>query len=302
MFAPTTQATTRAHCAQRWVWRERANTERRGALQRRWVSSAVDACSVDASTVAETKIAVRSASPRALTVLEQERVPAVLHEDRCVDLAPAQVYARLLDEGVYLCSERTMYRILAARSEVRERRAQRRLPRYAAPELLATQPNELWSWDITKVKGPTPSLWYHLYVMLDVFSRCEVGWILAPKESAALATTLMRACCKREVIGSGHLAIHADRGASMKSKPVALLLAHPGTTPSIATAAWPCTIRGTFTRASPKSATRLTPLCSLPSTLPIHTESSIDRRLQQHCHAQCGSTHRNPLATPNFAQ
>jgi putative transposase len=174
----------------------------------------------------------RPSPPRALDAGERAVVLAVLHEDRFVDLAPAQVYAMLLDEGVYHCAERTMYRLLAANAEVRERRAQRRHPVYAAPELLATGPNQLWSWDITKLKGPTTWSWYHLYVILDVFSRYVVGWMLAPRESAILAETLIATCCAREGIGREQLTLHADRGSSMTSKPVALLLAELGVTKS----------------------------------------------------------------------
>ena len=175
---------------------------------------------------------VRPPPPRALAPVERDRVLAVLHEDRFVDLAPAQVYAQLLDEGVYHCAERTMYRVLSAHREVRERRAQRRHPVYTAPELLATAPNQLWSWDITKLKGPTTWSWYHLYVILDVFSRYVVGWMVAPRESALLAERLIAACCTREGIGPNQLTLHADRGSAMVSHPVALLLADLGVTKS----------------------------------------------------------------------
>ena len=176
--------------------------------------------------------APRPTPPRALTDTEQHRVLAVLHAPRFVDLAPAQVYATLLDEGVYLCAERTMYRVLASRHEVRERRAHRRHPVYAAPELLATTPNQLWSWDITKLKGPTTWTWYQLYVMLDVFSRYVVGWRLAPYESGVLAEDFIATCCVRERIGRDQLTIHADRGPAMIAKPVAHLLADLGITKS----------------------------------------------------------------------
>jgi len=161
---------------------------------------------------------------------ERAQVLAVLHEPRFLDLAPAEVYATLLDEGTYHCSERTMYRLLAAQRETRERRAQRRHPHYAAPELLATAPNQLWSWDITKLKGPTTWSWYHLYVLLDVFSRYVVGWMIAPRESAALAERLIATSCERQGILRDQLTLHADRGSSMTSKPVALLLADLGVT------------------------------------------------------------------------
>lgn len=172
----------------------------------------------------------RASPARALRPEERAQVLTVLHEPRFLDLAPAEVFATLLDEGTYHCSERTMYRVLAAQSEVRERRAQRRHPHYTAPELLATAPNQLWSWDITKRKGPTTWSWYHLYVLLDVFSRYVVGWMIAPRESAALAERLIATSCERQGILRGQLTLHADRGSSMTSKPVALLLADLGVT------------------------------------------------------------------------
>jgi putative transposase len=172
----------------------------------------------------------RRSSPRALSVAECTAVLAVLHEPRFVDLAPAEVYATLLDEGRYLCSERTMYRLLAAHREVRERRNQLRHPRYAAPELLARRPNELWSWDITKLLGPAKWTYFYLYVMLDVFSRYVVGWMVAHRESAALAERFIRETCARQGIAREQLTIHADRGPAMTSKPVALLLADLGVT------------------------------------------------------------------------
>jgi putative transposase len=157
-------------------------------------------------------------------------VLARLHEPRFVDLAPAEVYATLLDEGAYLCSERTMYRLLARRGEVRERRDQLRHPTYAAPELLASRPNELWSWDITKLLGPSKWTYFYLYVMLDVFSRYVVGWMVANRESATLAQKFIGATCARPDIDRGQLTIHADRGPAMTSKSVAFLLADLGIT------------------------------------------------------------------------
>jgi putative transposase len=157
-------------------------------------------------------------------VLEQ------LHTPRFVDLAPGEVYATLLDEGRYLCSERTMYRVLAAHAEVRERRAQLRHPSYAAPELLARRPNELWSWDITKLLGPAKWTYFYLYVMLDVFSRYVVGWMVAHRESATLAEQFIRETCARQAIAPEQLTVHADRGSAMTSKPVAMLLADLGVT------------------------------------------------------------------------
>ncbi len=172
----------------------------------------------------------RRPSPRALRTEEQTAVLAVLHEPRFVDLAPAEVYATLLDEGRYLCSERTMYRLLTVHQEVRERRNQLRHPRYAAPELLARRPNELWSWDITKLLGPAKWTYFYLYVMLDIFSRYVVGWMVAHRESATLAERFIRETCARQGIGREQLTIHADRGPAMTSKPVALLLADLGIT------------------------------------------------------------------------
>jgi putative transposase len=172
----------------------------------------------------------RPSPPRALAPEERAAVLEVLHEPRFVDLAPAEVYATLLDEKQYLCSERTMYRVLAANREVRERRDQLRHPSYAAPELLATRPNELWSWDITKLMGPAKWTYFYLYVILDVFSRYVVGWMVAERESASLARRLILETADRQGIEPGELTVHADRGSSMKSKLVAQLLADLGIT------------------------------------------------------------------------
>lgn len=154
----------------------------------------------------------------------------VLHEDRFVDKAPPEVYATLLDEGVYLCSIRTMYRILNAVNEVRERRDQLRHPSYHKPELLATGPNEVWSWDITKVRGPGKWQYFSLYVIMDIFSRYVVAWLLAEKEDAKLAELLIADAIRKHKIRPGQLTIHADRGSAMTSKPVACLLAELGVT------------------------------------------------------------------------
>jgi putative transposase len=170
----------------------------------------------------------RPQPPRTLGPEERTTVLAVLHESRFVDQAPAQVYAQLLDEQRFLCSERTMYRILAANQEVCARRDQLRHPPYTAPQLLATRPNELWSWDITKLLGPAKWTYFYLYVILDVFSRYVVGWMVAHRESAPLAEKLIRETCARQGIVPGQLTLHADRGSSMTSKPVALLLADLG--------------------------------------------------------------------------
>ena len=174
----------------------------------------------------------RPTPARALAPAEREAVLAVMHEERFVDRAPAQVYATLLDEKRYLCSERTIYRLLKDNTEVRERRDQLRHPQYTAPQLLATRPNELWSWDITKLLGPAKWTYYYLYVLLDVFSRYAVGWMLAERESGSLAEALIARSCERQRIEPGQLTVHSDNGPAMKSKPVALLLADLGITNS----------------------------------------------------------------------
>ena len=177
-----------------------------------------------------TERAPRSSPRRALSVDERKRVLGVLHESRFVDLAPAEVYATLLDEGTYVCSERTMYRILAENSQVRERRDVLRHKDHPRPELVATRSNELWSWDITKLHGPAKWTYFYLYVILDVFSRYVVGWMVAHRETAALAQKLIAQTCKRQRIEPETLTIHADRGTSMTSKPVAFLMADMGVT------------------------------------------------------------------------
>ena len=142
----------------------------------------------------------RPRPPLALGLHEQQQVLAVLHSERFVDQAPRAIYAILLEEGCYLASVRTFYRLLASRGESRERRAQRRHPSYARPELLATAPNQLWSWDITKLRGPAKWIYFHLYVILDVFSRCVVGWMVAHRESSQLAQRLIEHSCERHRI------------------------------------------------------------------------------------------------------
>lgn len=181
-------------------------------------------------TAAGTAPAVRPAPPLKLTPAERDHALAILHSERFVDASPHTIHATLLDEGQYLCSVRTLYRLLTAEDELRERRNVRRHPQYAKPELLATGPNQLWSWDITKLKGPVKWTYFYLYVIIDVFSRYVVGWMVATCESAALAQQLISATCAKQGIRPGQLTLHADRGSSMKSKPVALLLADLGVT------------------------------------------------------------------------
>ena len=172
----------------------------------------------------------RPPSGRALDAAERTQVRELLNSERFVDWAPREVYATLLDEGAYHCSWRTMYRILAAHAEVRERRDQARHPSYTKPELLATAPNQLWSWDITKLRGPSQYAYFYLYVMLDVFSRSVVGWMIAERETAELAEPFIAATCAKQGIERGQLTIHADRGSAMTSKPVAQLMADLGVT------------------------------------------------------------------------
>jgi putative transposase len=168
---------------------------------------------------------------RALSQAEREAVLEVLHSERFVDSSPAQVYATLLDEGRYLASERTMYRLLEAHhGGVRERRDQLAHPAYARPELLAERPNEVWSWDITKLLGPAKWTYFYLYVILDVFSRYAVGWTVQHRETAQLAKALIGQSCEQQQIARDQLTVHADRGTSMTSKPVAFLLSDLGVT------------------------------------------------------------------------
>jgi putative transposase len=169
-------------------------------------------------------------SKRALSEAERRVVRDVLNSERFVDSAPRQVYAALLDENVYLCSWHTMYRILDEYQEVRERRNLLSHPAYAKPELLATAPNQLWSWDITKLLGPAKWTYFYLYVILDVFSRYVVGWMVAEREAASLAEDLIAETCAKQHIRRDQLTLHADRGSSMRSKPVALLLSDLGVT------------------------------------------------------------------------
>lgn len=162
--------------------------------------------------------------PRALDPDERLAVLEVLHEERFVDEAPATVYARLLDEGVYLCSEATMYRVLREHGEVRDRRAQATHPATVKPELIAHAANTVWSWDITKLRGPVKHVFYHLDSVIDIYSRYTVGWLLAERESAELAEQLLADTIAKHGVDRNQLTIHADRGTSMASKTVAQLL------------------------------------------------------------------------------
>lgn len=173
----------------------------------------------------------RPTPERALRGPERQAVLELLVSDRFVDVAPQEIYATLLDQGTYLCSTRTMYRILAAEhGPVRDRRDQLTHPAYAAPELLAEAPNELWSWDVSKLKGPVRGQWFYLYMVLDVFSRYIVGWTVAQHENAELATALIEQATEQQRIVPKILTLHADRGAPMRSKLLAELLQDLGVT------------------------------------------------------------------------
>ena len=165
-----------------------------------------------------------AANLRALTPAERERILLELNSERFLDAAPREVYATLLDEGVYLCSWRTMYRLLEKNQAVRERRALRRHPKYVRPELAATGPNQVWTWDITYLKGPTRGEFFYLYVVMDIYSRLVVGWLIADRECGDIAKRLLEASCRKHGVQPGQLTVHADRGAPMKSKSVATLL------------------------------------------------------------------------------
>jgi putative transposase len=170
--------------------------------------------------------------PRALSSTERHQVLEILHDERFVDQAPASIYATLLDEGRYVCSVPTMYRVLRAADEVHERRRQARHPATVKPELVAAGPNSVWSWDITKLLGPKKWTYFHLYVIIDIYSRYVPGWLLAKHESAELAEHFIAETIRKHNVVANQLTIHADRGTSMASKTVALLLADLGVTKS----------------------------------------------------------------------
>ena len=166
----------------------------------------------------------RPTPPRALSQVEKAKVHEVLNSERFQDQAPHQVYGRLLDEGTYLCSISTMYRLLRQHDQVQERRNQRQHPNNTRPELLTTKPNQLWSWDITKLRGPVNWSYFYLYVILDIFSRYITGWLIAESESAELAKQLIAESCRKQHIGRDQLTLHADRGPAMIAKSMAQLL------------------------------------------------------------------------------
>jgi putative transposase len=172
--------------------------------------------------------APRPTPPNALTEAERQHILAVLRSEQYCDLAPAQVWARLLDDGIYLCSISTMYRLLAVAGENRERRRQRTHPAKKKPELIARRPNQVWSWDITKLQGPERGVYYELFVIIDIFSRYIVGWMVSPAETGELAEAFIADTLARQGIDRDQLTLHADRGTSMTSKPVAQLLVDLG--------------------------------------------------------------------------
>lgn len=186
----------------------------------------------DIDTTQPPNITSRGIHPSSLSVVEQQRVIAELNSDRFSDIAIPQVHATLLDEGQYLCSKSTMHRLLNANEMLKERRRLTPRTHYPRPELLATGPNQVWSWDITKLKGPVKWSYFYLYVILDVFSRMVVGWLVAERERSDIARELIEECCIRQGIQRDQLTLHADRGSSMQSKPVAHLLADLGVTKS----------------------------------------------------------------------
>lgn len=201
------------------------------------VKKACDALSVPRASFYRKKSPItrqpkERSSIRALTEAERDDVKQLLYSERFMDKSPSQIYARLLDEGEYYCSTRTMYRILEREDAVKERRNQLRRPNYAKPELLASAPNQVWSWDITKLKGSEKWTYYQLYVILDVFSRCVVGWMIAHREQADLAARLIRETIEKQNVPESQLTIHSDRGPSMTSHSVAQLMASLGVTKS----------------------------------------------------------------------
>jgi putative transposase len=172
---------------------------------------------------------MKKPSPRKLTREEEEKILSIVNSERFCDMAPGEIFYSLLDQGYYYCSERTIYRILQ-RNQQNVQRRQKEAGNYSRPELLATKPNQLWSWDITKLKGPKKWTYYYLYKIMDVYTRYVVGWMVAYRESAELAEDLIAESCFKQRIKRDQLTLHADRGSSMKSNLVGQLLADLGVT------------------------------------------------------------------------
>jgi len=216
----STEVGTAAACRSLGVPRATLYRHRQASMPSRMLSPAAPAATS------------RPTPPRALSDQERQTVLDVLHSPPFADKAPAEVYATLLDQGQYLCSIRTMYRLLDQQQEVRERRDQLRHPTYHKPQLVARAPNQVWSWDITKLLGPAKWTYFHLYVILDIYSRYVVGWMVAHRESDDLAERLIRETVVKEGIVRDQLTIHSDRGPAMRSQTVAQLLATLGITKS----------------------------------------------------------------------
>jgi putative transposase len=161
---------------------------------------------------------------RALSDADRAQVLGVMHSERFADRAPATIHATLLDEGIYLCSVSTMYRLLRTNDEVRERRRIARHPEYHKPELVAVAPRQVFSWDITKLRGPHKGEWFALLVMIDIFSRFIVGWMLVRRANAELAEHFIAQTLEREGIQPGQVILHADRGIEMTAQAVCVLL------------------------------------------------------------------------------
>ena len=250
---------------------------------------------------------------RALSAAEREQVRETLASPRFVDRAPAEAVATLLDEGPYLCSERTMYRILAEDHPVRERRNQLAHPHYARPELVATAPNQTWSRDITRLLRPTTWTCFHLYVLLDIFSRYVVGWMIADRENSALASQLIRESCARQDIQPSTLTLHSDRGSPMTSKCTAQLLADLGITRSLGRPPGqrrPPLLRNPLQdrRVPPRVPPALSGNPRRPALLPLLKRRTPPRRHRQsppRTHAACPRppagepSRRHGAATPN---
>jgi putative transposase len=236
--------------------------------------------------------------PRALAPAERQAILEALHSERFADLAPDEVWAVLLDEGTYLGSVSAYYRVLREAGESRERRRQATHPAAVKPELVATGPNQVYSWDITKLHGRAKWTYYHLCVIIDIYSRYAAGWMVAPRESAVLAEKLIAATCAKQGITRGQLSLHADRGSSMTSKPVALLLADLGITQSHS--------RPHVSNDNPFSEAQL-PGSGQGSHLPAPTDPDVNlsihpaRAVQsfgQYRSAQCANSHEARSRTP----
>jgi len=182
------------------------------------------------SSATDIALAERNLPDFAYSKEEREEILMVMNSDAYMDKTPYDIHASQLDKGNYLCSVSTMYRILDENNQLKERRNIKRSNNYQKPELLATEANQVWSWDITKLKGPAKWTYFYLYVIIDIFSRFVVGWMVAYRESATLAQKLIKETCEKQKIEANQLTIHADRGSSMKSKAVAFLLSDLGVT------------------------------------------------------------------------